>query len=226
MRAVWAGIAVVLAAGAATLLLAGRLLVVSDPLPPRADAIVVLAGSIPDRVLEAADLYRTGIAPRVIVTRERMRRNDAALRARGVRLPESDVLTVSALEQLGVPRAAIVVLRRRTGSTVSEARTIARHACAAGLRRLVVVTSRSHSRRARLVLRRALGQTVAFGVRPSRHDLFTAARWWRVRRDAKAVLREYEKLVHWLLRGRWTTRPCGGLGPRRDGRLTTRGPYG
>jgi len=66
MRAVWAGIAVVLAAGVATLLLAGRLLVVSDPLPPRADAIVVLAGSIPDRVLEAADLYRTGIAPRII----------------------------------------------------------------------------------------------------------------------------------------------------------------
>ena len=55
------GVAVVLAALVAVALLgAGRLLVVADPLPPRADAIVILAGSVPDRTLEAADLYRAG----------------------------------------------------------------------------------------------------------------------------------------------------------------------
>src|SRR5207245_31788 len=78
---------------AAGLLGAGRLLVAADPLPPRADAIVILAGSVPDRTLEAADLYRAGLAPRVVVTRERLPRGQAALRARGVRLPESDELT-------------------------------------------------------------------------------------------------------------------------------------
>jgi len=84
------GVAVVLAALAAVALLgAGRVLVVADPLPPRADAIVILAGSVPDRTLEAADLYRAGLAPRVVVTRERLPRGQAALRARGVRLPEA-----------------------------------------------------------------------------------------------------------------------------------------
>src|SRR5438876_613593 len=59
------GVAVALAAvGAAALLAAGRMLVVADPLPPRADAIVILGGSIPDRTLAAADLYRAGLAPR------------------------------------------------------------------------------------------------------------------------------------------------------------------
>ena len=100
--------------------LAGRLLVVADPLPASADAIVVLAGSIPTRVLEAGDLYRSGLAPRVVVTRERLLRGDAALRARGVRLPESDELTLAALEQLGVPPHAIIRLRRRTRSTISS----------------------------------------------------------------------------------------------------------
>src|SRR5437667_5909724 len=126
------GVAVVLAALVAVALLgAGRLLVVADPLPPRADAIVILAGSVPDRTLEAADLYRAGLAPRVVVTRERLPRGQAALRARGVRLPESDELTATALRELGVPPGAIVVLHRRGVSTESEARTIARWACAA-----------------------------------------------------------------------------------------------
>jgi uncharacterized SAM-binding protein YcdF (DUF218 family) len=206
-------LAVLAALGTATaaLLLAGRYLVVSDPLPPTADAIVIMAGSIPDRVLEAVDLYRTGVAPRIIVTRERPRPGDALLRARGAALPESDQLTVDTLRRLGVPDAAIVRLRRRTFSTASEARTIARYACRHHLRRLVVVTSRSHSRRARLILRRALEPRVDVHLRPSRYDSFPAARWWRVRHHAKAVLREYQQLVHHWLSERWRIEPCGGL---------------
>ena len=42
----------------------------------RADAIVVLAGSVADRVVEAADLYAHGTAPRIIVTRERPARGE------------------------------------------------------------------------------------------------------------------------------------------------------
>src|SRR5919204_6466566 len=111
------GVAVVLAALVVVVLLgAGRTLVVVDPLPAHADAIVILAGSVPDRTLEAADLYRAGIAPRVIVTREEARRGDPALHARGVFLPENDDLTLTALAQLGVPSSAIVHLRRRCDS--------------------------------------------------------------------------------------------------------------
>ena len=206
------GVAVVLAALAAVALLgAGRVLVVADPLPPRADAIVILAGSVPDRTLEAADLYRAGLAPRVVVTRERLPRGQAALRARGVRLPEDGELTVRALHELGVPPGAIVVLRRRAASTESEARTIARWACAHRLRRFIVVTSRAHSRRARLILRQALGAGIALAMRPSRYDAFAPARWWHVRRDAKLILGEYEKLANYWLTESWRIAPCGGL---------------
>lgn len=206
------GVAVALAAAAtATLLIAGRFLVIADPLPAHADAIVILAGSIPDRVLEAVDLYRAGRAPRIVVTRERLRRGDAALRSRGVRLPEGDELTVMALGHLGVPAEAIVRLRRRATNTEGEAATIARWACAHHLARLIVVTSRFHTRRARLILVQALGPRVSVALRPSRYDTFAARHWWRDRRDAKFVLSEYEKLAHYWLRERWLIAPCGGL---------------
>ena len=207
------GVVVALAAlAAAAFLAAGRVLVVADPLPPRADAIVILAGSVPDRVLEAAELYRAGLAPRVVVTRERSPRGQAALRARGVRLPESDELSVMSLRQLGVPATATLVLHRRGVSTESEARTIARWACRRRVRRLIVVTSRAHTRRARLILRQALGPSIALTMRPSRFDLFAPARWWHVRRDAKIVLSEWQKLANYWFTQSWRIAPCGGLG--------------
>jgi uncharacterized SAM-binding protein YcdF (DUF218 family) len=208
VRAALVILGVVLGAGLAALVLgAGRLLVDEDPLPTHADAIVMLAGSISDRVLEAADLYRAGVAPRVVVTRERVPRGDWALRARGVRLPESAEQTVAALRALGVPTSAITVIPRRTSSTDSESHTIARWACAR-VRSVVVVTSRYHARRARMILRQALAPEIALAIRPARHDPFQPGRWWRDRRDAKAVLSELEKLAHYWLRERWVIEPC------------------
>ena len=213
MRTVIAIAAVVAAVAVAAVLFAGRVLVVADPVPAHADAIVILAGSIADRVLEVADLYRAGVAPRVVVTRERIAPGDLALRARGVRLPEPYQMTLDALARLGVPPEATILLRRRTFSTESEARTIARWACRARVRRLVVVTSPFHTRRARLILAQALGPGIALTIRPSRAGAFSPQRWWRVRRDAKFVLTEYQKLLHYWLDEHWRIAPCGGLGP-------------
>jgi uncharacterized SAM-binding protein YcdF (DUF218 family) len=204
----------VVAAVIALLPLAGRVLVVADPLPDAADAIVVLAGSVRDRALEAAELYRRGLAPTIVVTRDTAPAGSAALRRAGVELPENDALTRSALVGLGVPPRAIVTLRRRAQSTASEARTLARWACARGVRRLIAVTSPAHSRRARAILGRALGPGIALTVRPSRFDTFAGGRWMHVRRDAKVVLGEWQKLVHHALLERWRIRPCGGLARR------------
>jgi uncharacterized SAM-binding protein YcdF (DUF218 family) len=190
---------------------AGPLLVVADPVPPTADAIVVLAGSVRDRALEAARLYREGRAPRVVVTREALPSGEVPLRDAGVELPEADALTRSALIPLGVPPRAITTLRRRTYSTASEATTVARWACARGIRSLIVVTSPPHTRRARLVLARALGPGIALSVQPAAADTFSGRRWFRVRRDAKTVLSEWQKLAHHWMRERWRLAPCGGL---------------
>jgi uncharacterized SAM-binding protein YcdF (DUF218 family) len=187
---------------------AGTALVVRDPLPARADAIVVLAGSPADRVLEAADLYAAGLAPRVVLTRERRRPEHEALARRGVVLPESHEVAADALVRLGVPRAAILTLAPRTDSTAAEAGAVAAWACPSGVRRLVVVTSPAHTRRARAIFRRALGGVVDVAVRPAEAAAFPARDWWRHRHAAKIVALEWEKLAsHWLVE-RWGLAPC------------------
>src|SRR5215468_1230604 len=159
---------ILLVAGAAIAVRgAGRFLVISDPLPQHADAIVMMAGSLSGRVLEAARLYHAGLAPLVLLTRSRLPSGAAALRARGVRLPEEHEQAAEALRGLGVPASAIRIVPRRTYSTTTEARAIARWVCRHGLRRLVVVSSPSHTRRARLILAAALGPDVALAVRPA-----------------------------------------------------------
>lgn len=193
---------------------AGPFLVVADPVPARADAIVVLAGSVPDRALEAARLWQRGVAPRIVTTRTRLPPGEPALRAHGVRLPEEHERLATALAGLDVPPDVLTVLRTRADSTVSEARVVARWACRHGTRSLVVVTSPAHTRRARLILRRLLPPDTALAIVPASDDPFPAATWWRDRRAAKYVLREWEKLAHFWLRERADLRPCGGAPSR------------
>jgi hypothetical protein len=57
-------IAVLLPWGASAI---GQWLMVADPLEP-AKAIVVLSGRVPFRALEAASIYREGLAPEVWLT--------------------------------------------------------------------------------------------------------------------------------------------------------------
>src|SRR5262245_27395681 len=60
----------------------GNQLIRNDRLS-RADAIVVLGGGTPLREIEAADLYRAGYAPRLLMTVEREPPGSSLLEARG-----------------------------------------------------------------------------------------------------------------------------------------------
>jgi uncharacterized SAM-binding protein YcdF (DUF218 family) len=188
---------------------AGRFLVVSDPLPAHADAIVMLAGAPAGRLLEAADLYRAGLAPRVVLTRERRPVAAVLLERRGTAIPDPHDVARSQLLALGVPADAVLVLPGRAYSTSSEARLIARWACHTGQRSLIIVTSPSHTRRARLILRRLLAPPVSLVVRPAAADSFPSRHWWRHRRAGKLVLSEYQKLANYWLHERWQLAPCG-----------------
>ena len=61
----------------------GRFLTKEDPLQT-ADAIAVLSGTSMDRPLEAADLFKDGYAPRIVLTHEMREGSYGALAARGV----------------------------------------------------------------------------------------------------------------------------------------------
>jgi uncharacterized SAM-binding protein YcdF (DUF218 family) len=87
---------------------AEKYLISTDP-PVKADALVVLMGSIADRVLHTADLYQKGYAPAVILVEENMTGIDS-LRARAVQVTSTSTHCINYLQQLGIPGDSIVLL--------------------------------------------------------------------------------------------------------------------
>ncbi len=181
---------------------AGRFLVVDEPVR-RADAIVMLSGSIPDRILEAVDLYHADLAPRLILTKEGPLPGLDALRAKGANLPEHHELNLSVAEQLKVPREAITLITTPAWSTLTEAHAIVDYLKEQRLHTVILVTSKAHTRRAQLTYERIAGKDIDFIVHASRYDPFDPDTWWQRRPYVRRVVIEYLKLLNYLLIDQW-----------------------
>ncbi len=188
--------------GAATMAGAGRLLVRVDPLPVPgpADVIYVLGGTRVDRWLEAADLYREGAGRHIVLSNGTLEAGHYRLRAQGITVPgDADIGRQVMTTQLGIPPGAVEILPDDVDNTAHEAEAIAPHAAARGWRSMIVITSRSTTRRAGYAFERVLGDRVAIIMRDSRHDAFDEAWWWRTRGSFRQTFYELPKLVaYWF----------------------------
>jgi uncharacterized SAM-binding protein YcdF (DUF218 family) len=182
----------------------GNFLIVRDA-THAADAIVVLSGSLPDRMLEAVDLYQAHLAPRVILTREPLLPGLAALRRRGGNVPEHHEENLMIAQQLGVPADAITVIPTPVSSTIAEARLVVDYLHAQGLKSVLLVTSKTHARRAGMTFRQVAGDSVQIAVCPSPYDPFRAEDWWHERGFVRHVAIEYGKLLYYICIDRWRT---------------------
>jgi uncharacterized SAM-binding protein YcdF (DUF218 family) len=199
---------IALAAFAAPRLLpaAGRFLVEADP-PEPADAIVVLAGSYPDRILEAVELYRARLAPRILICPEPESAGFRRLAELGVSVPRPFDLNRMVAEQLGVPAAAIEVLEFAGNSTYGEAEAVLQTVLRRGYRSILLVTSKYHTRRAAEIYRFLSGGQVKIIACPARDDDFQAERWWTDRISTRRLIIEYQKWLNFLLIDRWRLSP-------------------
>ena len=182
--------------------LAAAALVVPDGAPPRADAIVVLGGSgaYVERTGLAAQLYREGRAPRVVLTNDGEPGGWSVERDRTVYFVER---AADELQRAGVPAAAVETLPQPVSNTYEEAQRVRAYAEHAGLHTLIVVTSAYHSRRVLWTWRRVLeGSGVTFGLRTAAPGAQTAPRalWWLSRRGWQDVAGEYVKLAYYQVR--------------------------
>ncbi len=135
--------------------MAGRWLV-KEKLPSRADALVILMGNFPERVLQAYDLYYDGRADRIVIVEESMGPY-RSLEERGVRVETNSEQAVRSLITLGVPADSITLLPGDARSTLDEAvavRDFLYHK--PGADTLILVSSAAHMRRAALIFNRAL----------------------------------------------------------------------
>ena len=173
----------------------GGWLLVSDPLQP-ARAIVVLNGSMPFRAMEAAKIYGQGWAPEVWVTRNAHPSETGALTRLGIKVLEEDFYSVEVLEKMGVPTQSIRVLTEPARNTEEEERVIAKELRSVGGERIIIVTSKPHTRRAKAIWHVLVGDTPEAIVRGSTDEPYDASHWWRSTDDAMAVGHEFFGLLN------------------------------
>ena len=187
-KLILAGIACVfLALALAAFFGVGRWLVVED-LAAKARAIAVLSGGMPVRALEAAKLYHQGYAEEVWLTRTA--EPGESLNAIGIPFEGEEVYSARVLLHESVPANAIHVLDTPIVNTADEVRVISKALGREKDRSVILVTSKPHTRRVRLLWRKLAPGDCRAIVRAASEDPFDSHHWWRNSADALDVVRE------------------------------------
>jgi len=165
----------------------GQWLVVQDALEP-AQAIVVLSGRMPVRAREAAEIYREGFAAQVWITRPASPEEE--LRQMGIGFVGEEFYNQRVLIQLGVPTDAIRVLDKPVINTEQEVLEISDALRQEGGSKVIVVTTKPHTRRVKAIWKRLVGNSPRLMVRYASQDGYDGVHWWRRTSDALDVVRE------------------------------------
>ncbi len=160
--------------------------------PEKADVIVALAGETRVRPQRAVELLRQGGAAHLFLDVET---RDAIYDRR---LTDIALAYVNAM-----PEARSISICPITGfSTVAEADDVRRCLQSLPVRKVLLVTSEFHTRRALTIFRHRLPQ-YQFSVAAARDPANFGAAWWSNRQWAKTTLDEWMKIVWFELVDRW-----------------------
>jgi DUF218 domain len=169
---------------------AGGLLVVDAPQP--SDVILVLAGETDRRPARAVQLLQQGYAPRVVI--------DVPAEAK---IFGSTELQLAEKYVQDLPQASSIRICPIEGlSTRDESHDAEKCLAREDGRRILIVTSEFHTRRALSIFRHEL-RGYSFSVAMARDDAEFGTRWWTHREWAKTCLGEWERLLWWTVLERW-----------------------
>lgn len=178
----------------------GRFLVIEHE-TSKSDLLVCLAGGNIERGLATADIYHKGLAPRIFVAPEEPPDGLDLLEGKGIEYPRTIDLMVRLLQELGVPRSAILIGEHSSGSTKGEADMVRDLVEKEKYRSIILITSPTHTRRAYLTFSKVMEEKdVRIQVVPTRYSNFSAEEWWKHRKYVREVILEYEKLVYYYLK--------------------------
>lgn len=166
-----------------------KYLIVSDKLE-KADVIVVLGGDgNGERVAEGVKLFKQGYAPKILMSGGPVLWH----------LTSADWMKKQAVEE-GVALKNIL-LEKRSMSTLDNARLSLPILKKIGAKRVIIVTSPTHTKRAAAVFRwiyRSEGIIVIIDA--VKNSEFNPKRWWTRHSDAQVVLWEYGSRIMNLLK--------------------------
>jgi uncharacterized SAM-binding protein YcdF (DUF218 family) len=168
----------------------GRFLVLNDL--EHADVIVVLAGETDRRPARGLQLLSQNYAPRMLLD-----------------VPVSDVVYDRSLIEIAksyvakAPQSSSIEICPVVGlSTKGETQDVARCLSHTAVRRILLVTSDYHTRRARSIFQHQL-KGYQFFVTPASNPQQFGASWWQHRQWAKMNFDEWLRLMWWEAVDRW-----------------------
>jgi uncharacterized SAM-binding protein YcdF (DUF218 family) len=168
----------------------GSFLVVNDLQP--ADVIVVLVGETYLRPARAVELLSQNYAPRMLLD----------VPVNGI-IYDRTLMDIAKAYVETLPKSQSVQLCPIVGlSTKTEAQDVSRCVDHIGARRILVVTSDFHTRRARSIFQRELRGRQIFITGANDPQQFGTS-WWKHRQWAKVNHDEWLRLVWWELADRW-----------------------
>jgi uncharacterized SAM-binding protein YcdF (DUF218 family) len=166
---------------------AAHLWIVSDPLT-RADAIVVLGGNSRTRPREAADLYRRGLANKVLVSRT----TAAAIG------PSDCELNRTALLKWGVPASAIKAFGTANANTREEAVALREWTERNAGSVFIIPAEIFAARRVQWIFRREFsGRSAIFEVAVFEPPEYTLKEWWKTEIGSAAFKNEVLKYIYY-----------------------------
>jgi uncharacterized SAM-binding protein YcdF (DUF218 family) len=173
---------------------AADLWIVSDE-PAPADAIAVLGGGLEYRPFAAADYYRRGLAPKILIS------NIGATPAERLGVLQSHMRANSeVLQKLGVPAAAIEPFGDRLSDTFAEATALHEWAVRNGAHRIIVPTDIFATRRLRWTLHRVFGNDAAILVPALNPPDYQRDNWWKNERGIIGFQNEVMKYLYYRLK--------------------------
>lgn len=154
-----------------------------DDHPQKSDAILVLGGDdFGNRIIKAAQLQQAGYAPYVLVS--------GPPHLLG---PESDE-TIEYARRQGYQTSIFRPLPSGADSTRSETSFLGQYLREHGIRKILLVTSNYHTRRAAKLMRKQ-NPDIWTVVVPAPDLFFTPGTWWRTRNGQKTFMYEWMKTV-------------------------------
>ena len=171
-----------------------------DELPRSSEGVVVLHTGVDyyPRLMEAARLYKAGLVERVVIDGNRKSEALRQLERKGFKpcCPWYED-RMRMLELMGVPREDVIAVSAEDAyDTVSEARAVGQELLRLGWTRIIVTTSKFHTRRAHFVWQEMYEGEMVVDSAPARCDPFDPKNWWRSGRQIRWVLSEYGAWIY------------------------------
>lgn len=168
---------------------------VRDDVPVKSDAALVLNTGLEyyPRLIEAADIFKKGLADRIIINGDRKTDSLRYLEEEGfISCCSWYEDSMRILEMLGVPRHSITAISAEDAyDTNTEAEDVGTAIIAMEYKRIILITSRFHTRRSAHIWEEMYRDRLNVISVSAKTDPFDPASWWKDGRQIRWVLAEY-----------------------------------